>query len=293
MRFALSAALTVFALGCSHGPFEVSRVVSPADAAKVQGTKLHAVAVLRGDARAELPAQAIVEATRVRVPQKGAFEYALDPGETVVKDDQGRINGVRGAGSAGALTEFVAGTATFDEAKNAVVGELAAGEQRVPLLPTDRVEVRGSFVSGEDIPLGGHVGETRATSALVFGIALFSLSYVPSFAIAAESSKTSDRGLYVPIAGPWIAFAQRPTCVETNAPGPSQCIGDNVEKLALVGSGTLQALGVLFFVMGLPSRTQVEWPDSLEKNEHPSETKSSLRVEPVFYPGGAGLRGEF
>lgn len=282
MKLAALAAALVCA-GCSTAPLEVSRVVSPSDASRAQGTKLRAVAVLRGEGRAELPANAIVEPARVRVPQPGMFDYALDPGEKILRDDKGVITGVETPGDPPTVTAFKPGTAVLDEEHNVVRGELELGEQRMPLLPTDRIEVRGSFVSGEEIPLGGRVESTRAVSALAFGLALFTVSYVPAVYSAATSPHSYDTGMFIPIFGPWVALAARPSCVDAVG---VVCAGSSLEKFLVAFDGVGQAVGILIFLVGLPTRTEVKWPES-------TETKTGLRVRPTLGFGRLGLSGEF
>lgn len=270
-------------IACSNAPIDVVRVVSPAEAARAHGTKLRAVAVLRGEGRAELPANAIVEASRVRVPQTGPFEYALDPGEKVLRDQKGVITGVETPGDPPIVTSFKPGTAELDEKHKLVRGELADGEQRLPLMATDRIEVRGSFAGGEEVPLdGGHVEQRRAISALIFGGGVFLLSYIPAAYVGVSSPKSYDTGLLVPIIGPWIAYASKPDC--TSGVG-SPCASAGLEKFAIALDGVAQAIGVLVFAVGLPTHTELVPSDSTQKN--------AVRVRPTFAVGKLGLEGTF
>lgn len=279
-----SALALVVCLACNNAPIEVNRVVSPADASHTNGTKLRAVAVLRGQGRAELPANAIVEPTRVRVPQTGPFDYALDPGEKVLRDDKGVITGVQTAGDPPIVTAFKPGTAELDQEHKLVRGELAEGEQRLPLMVTDRIEVRGTFASGEEIPLGGRVEQKRAISALIFGGALFLATYIPAAYVGISSPMGYDGGLLVPVFGPWIAYVARPDCV-TGVGSP--CASAGLEKFGIALDGIAQAISILVFAVGLPTHTEVvDLPDSTQKT-------SAVRVRPTFGLGRLGLSGEF
>ncbi|HSQ67573.1 MAG TPA: hypothetical protein VLM85_30395, partial [Polyangiaceae bacterium] len=180
----------LLSLGCA-GPIEAIKVVSPEEATRANGTKLKAVAILRGDQRAQLPDGVTVrsskEGSEVRVPREGVFEYSLDPGETVERDAQDRIVGVKsGEGKAAHETRFIPGTA--EQQGDVVRGELEDHVERVPLFPGDRVELRGTFGVGETLPLDGKVETTRAWSALGFGGALLGGAYIPSLIVGATSS---------------------------------------------------------------------------------------------------------
>ena len=166
MKRSLAAFALVALLGCA-GPVEATRVVAPADAASFRVTKLHPVAIVRGDARAALPAGAEVDKTEVRVAQPGTFEYPLDPGETVERDKTGNVVAVKTPGDPPTLTKFVPGTAKLED--DVVRGELEGHVQRVPLLANDKIELKGTLVAGDSLPNGGSVETSRAWTALVFG----------------------------------------------------------------------------------------------------------------------------
>jgi len=188
----------------------------------------------------------------VRVPRPGVFTYALDPGETVVLDDQKRVVGVK-AGEQ--VTRFVPGTATQDG--NEVKGELEGHVERMPLLPTDRVELRGAFDPGETVPTGGKIEVTRAWSALGFGGALLGIGWVPSIVVAATSSIDANHWLYVPVVGPWVAYATRDACAPATDPRP--CLNDAGERVALIVDGIVQATGAALLMVGLPTGAEVRW----------------------------------
>ena len=133
----------------------------------------------RRSARA-LPEGATISAEKdtleARVPRPGVFTYALDPDEKVVMDDRKRIVGVK---SGDHTTRFIAGTATQEGTE--VKGELEDHVERLPLLATDRIELRGAFAPGEVVPTGGKIETTRAWSAIGFGTALLAGGWLPIY----------------------------------------------------------------------------------------------------------------
>ena len=276
MRRALAA--IAFALGCA-GPMDVERTVSPSEAVSANGTSFHAAAIVRGNARAGLPADATVAvndkgAAEVDVVRPGVFTYALDPGEKVVRDAQGRITGVAAAnGEEGA--RFVPGTASLEGSE--VRGELAGHVERVPLLPDDRIELRGRFAPGDAIPTGGKIETTRAWSALAFGGALLGGAWLPSIVVGAASDVDANHWLYLPIVGPWIAYAARDTCVAAVDPRP--CLSDAGSRIGLIADGILQSTGAVLLV-GLPASAEVKWGK-----------QARVRVAPSF--GGISIDGVF
>lgn len=274
--------LALAAVACA-APMEVDKVTSPAEAARANGTKLRAVAVLRGRARAALPDGATVTSTEVLVPRPGVFTYALDPGESVVRDAHGVVVGVStpsdDARGATRVTRFVPGTATLDDGR--VRGELEGHVEHVPLLPGDRVELRGTFAPGERVPTGGRVVATRAWSALGFGGALLGGAWLPSVIVAATSGIDANHWLYVPVAGPWAAYAARDAC--TPAVDPRPCLGDAGERVALIADGILQATGAVLMLVGLPTRAEVRWGKEAWLRVEPSVgVTTSLSVRARF-----------
>jgi hypothetical protein len=77
------------------------------------------------------------------------------------------------------------------------------------------------------------------------GVIIFGLSYVPALVVGAGSGLSADRALFVPIAGPWIDFAQRPGCSPA-----SQCNTENTNKVLLATDGVFQAIGALTIIGG-------------------------------------------
>ncbi|MGH7434385.1 MAG: hypothetical protein ACRENE_01790 [Polyangiaceae bacterium] len=77
------------------------------------------------------------------------------------------------------------------------------------------------------------------------GVIIFGLAYLPAVVVGASSGLDADHTLFVPIAGPWIDFAQRPGCSPA-----SQCNAENTNKVLLATDGIVQALGALTVIGG-------------------------------------------
>lgn len=271
----------VLALAGCAGPVEAIKVVSPQEASGANGTALRPVAILRAEQRAALPAAGVtVQGLEVLVKREGTFVYDLDPGEKVETNKQGQVLAVHGTGDPATVTRFIPGTAVQDG--NQVRGELEGHQEHVPLLPSDRLEMRGTFAPGDTLPLGGKVDVERAWSALVFGTSLLALGYIPSIAVAASSPHDYDRMLYAPLFGPWIDLVQRDNCTPDPI-DPTKCFGDAAAHIGLIADGIIQDTGLLLMLVGLPSYAVVKWGDH-----------ASLRVGPVFgTTTGIGAQGSF
>lgn len=250
------ALLALLVSGCAQ-PIEIVKVTSPAEAAEANGTKLRAMAVIRGEQRAALPEGVTIDpakdAPEVVVPRPGIFTYTLDRDDAVVRDDKGVITGVK---TGLHVTHFIPGTAHADAV--AVTGELEGHVERVPLFPGDRIELRGTFAPNERTPLHGKVEVTRSWSALAFGGALLGGAWVPSIIVGATSGVDANHWLFLPIAGPWIAYATRDACPQSTS-DPTSCFADAGTRIGLAIDGVLQATGALLMLVGLPSSSDITW----------------------------------
>lgn len=114
------------------------------------------------------------------------------------------------------------------------------------------------------------------------GVATFAVAYVPSVIVAASSPLPADRHLYIPIAGPWIDWGNRPAC----GVGWISCGKETGNKVLLGLSGVFQALGALATATGffVPERTVVVTAQA-DKPDKPD--KASLHVTPAQFAGGA------
>jgi hypothetical protein len=80
------------------------------------------------------------------------------------------------------------------------------------------------------------------------GLLTFGLAYVPTIIVASQSSQSADNHLYVPVVGPWLDIANRPTCGTPTGPG---CNSESAAKVGIAISGAFQGLGALATVVGL------------------------------------------
>jgi len=72
------------------------------------------------------------------------------------------------------------------------------------------------------------------------GLTIFAFSYLPAVIVGATSGLNADRTLFVPLAGPWIDFAQRPGCTPAG-----QCNTENTDRVLLAIDGVFQGIGAL------------------------------------------------
>ncbi|MCL2450026.1 MAG: hypothetical protein FWD17_13850 [Polyangiaceae bacterium] len=85
----------------------------------------------------------------------------------------------------------------------------------------------------------GYTGPNRAL--VTVGLVAFGVAYVPSVIVGAESARSTDRRLFIPVVGPWLDLANRPDC----RTGSIGCGRETANKLLLVASGTFQVAGAL------------------------------------------------
>jgi len=111
------------------------------------------------------------------------------------------------------------------------------------------------------------------TGALTLG-----LSYVPSLAVAAHSSRPEDRFLFAPVAGPWLDLGER-RCQE--------CRHELLNKALLIGDGIVQGVGAVEVVASF-----LFLETRLVNAKKPSEGHKAMRLEftPIRVSGGYGLR---
>ena len=285
----MSVTVSAFLLACGPTNVDVTRVLTPHDAANAARAQLRPVAVLRGGQRIALPADARLEGGRVVLP-KGIHVHKLGRGDVIETDDDGRIVGVRTGGDPPIELHFVPGTAVSPSDSDEVRGQLVAdAHSAIELGPTDRVEMRGSFAPDAAIPGGAHVESTRSTGLLIAGIVVMSLGYLPSAYIGLVSPRSADRILLLPAAGPWIDLANRPKC--TPPPGSDAlpidpCTEETASRWALIAGGGLQAVGFVLGAFGLPTRTELVEPSH---DKGVAATKTTFSVLPTANAHGSGV----
>ena len=254
-------------------------------AERVQDQNMVPVAVVRGGDRMPLPRGARIEGRAVVLPR--AHVHKLAPGDVIEQDDLGRIVAVRSASEPPIVTRFVPGTATSPGDSDEVRGELADDGGALALAPGDGVEMRGVVTVDHPVSGVGHVESTRATGALLGGLVLLALSYGPSLYVGAQASADYDKTLAIPVAGPWIDLGQRPGCVEPVTPikpPVDLCTLDTAARVALVTSGSLQGLGMVLTLWGLPSHSEWVEGDVPGAQSHDPSGKAHVAVLPS--PGG-------
>jgi hypothetical protein len=79
---------------------------------------------------------------------------------------------------------------------------------------------------------------------LTNGLFTFGIPYGISVVVAAESSRDGDKNLFVPVAGPWIAYASEGTCPANEL----SCGRTTGTKVLLAADGILQAIGAVELV---------------------------------------------
>ncbi len=264
-----------------------------------QEGRLRAVAVLRGGTRTPVPEGARFEGDRIVFPSAPVVVRKLQPGDVIETDAEGRIVAVRSAGTPPMIVRFAPGTATSPATSDEVRGASAEPAVTIPLAPTDSIEMRGVVRAGESVPGGGIVETTGSAVAFVSGAIVLGMSYLPSAYVAAGSSLSADQALFVPLLGPWIDLATRPSCTEpTYPPGiaipADPCSPESAYRAALVTAGALQAAGAILMLAGLPYSVQITSSPDVRGNSpkvnHPSTAPQAIIV-PTF--GGIALQGRF
>ncbi|MET0594228.1 MAG: hypothetical protein ABW133_16115 [Polyangiaceae bacterium] len=77
------------------------------------------------------------------------------------------------------------------------------------------------------------------------GIFALGVPYVASVIVAASSDRSEDKHLYIPVAGPWMDYANRGGC---GGEGQPSCDAETAYKILLIGNGILQGIGALEIV---------------------------------------------
>jgi hypothetical protein len=77
------------------------------------------------------------------------------------------------------------------------------------------------------------------------GLFAFGVPYVASVIVASTSNTSADKNLYIPVAGPWMDFANRGPCGGFTQPS---CDTETVNKVLLAADGIFQGIGALEIV---------------------------------------------
>jgi hypothetical protein len=286
-------------VGCVRSA-TVTRTFSVPTALELQhGGHFHATAIVRQGTRTLLPEGARFEADRFVFPSAPLVVHKLQPGDVIETDGLGRIMSVRSAGTPPVIVRFAPGTATSPATSDEVRGAPAEPAVTIGLTPTDTIEMRGTVNAGDAVPGGGTVETTGSAVAVVGGAVVLGLSYLPSAYVAAGSSLSADQALYVPVFGPWIDLANRPSCSQPVYPAgvtvpADACAPESAYRAALVTAGALQAAGAILLLAGLPYSVQVVGgPESKAANPKANEPATQPRAAIVPTFGGLAIEGKF
>jgi hypothetical protein len=119
-----------------------------------------------------------------------------------------------------------------------------------------------------------------ATGAITFGV-----SYGAAAFAASQSDRSSDKRLYVPLLGPWLAFADRGDCPVAQ----QSCDSETTDKVLMAVDGVFQAAGVLTAVWGVLSPRTI--------TQHSSTASRDVHLVPLSMGRGSspgiGLFGTF
>ena len=151
-----------------------------------------------------------------------------------------------------------------------VTAPQAAPPQPVVVAPQPTAEKKVSY-TGTNVPM------------LATGLGLFGLSYAPALVVGATSSLGADRNLYLPVAGPWIDLANRPSC---GGRGPS-CGGETTNKILLATSGVAQGVGAAMTLVGL--LVPVHHETVTKKTTTAKSDKPTIQISPSSVGSGYGL----
>jgi hypothetical protein len=117
-----------------------------------------------------------------------------------------------------------------------------------------------SYIEGRPIPTGYHL-ETRQRSGLILaGGLVLGITYALSISVAGASREHADRWLLVPVAGPFIDLAARPTCDRTSDPFTgtrNYCNDDSSARTSLMLDGLTQVGGAVLTIVGLATPRRV------------------------------------
>ncbi|HEY4240101.1 MAG TPA: hypothetical protein VGM88_09810 [Kofleriaceae bacterium] len=117
------------------------------------------------------------------------------------------------------------------------------------------------------------------------GLATFGLSYGISTAVASDSGDGRHiHDLYVPVAGPWMALADRGGC-----PAIGSCDNETTKKILLVADGVFQAAGVVTMIdafVSPPHRSVVVQSAKIDTKLHFAPTLVGMNRDPGFAVSG-------
>lgn len=107
------------------------------------------------------------------------------------------------------------------------------------------------------------------------GFWAFAISYVAAVVVAADSNRSGDKSLYVPIVGPWIDIGSRGRC-----PPRASCDRELLSSLLIAADGIFQGLGVLDFGAAFLVREQRTIANETDAKRKSAHLPISVRIAP-------------
>jgi hypothetical protein len=109
------------------------------------------------------------------------------------------------------------------------------------------------------------------------GLFVLAASYLPAIAVAESSNTKPDSQLYIPVAGPWLDLAHRPTCTALD------CSAEFGNRALIATDGLLQGLGAFVALVGLLSIDDDAPATPVAKNAE----KATVHVSPSQLGSGS------
>lgn len=160
-----------------------------------------------------------------------------------------------------------------------------------PAQPAQPVVVQPTAAPAEDkvvvVPSPQQAAQGQETttvtnsSVITTGVVTFGIAYGVAAIAASSSDRDSDKRMYVPLLGPWLAMADRSDCNVAD----SNCDNETTDKVLMAIDGVFQAAGVLTAVYGVMSPVTV------------THSTTTAKVVPMHmgegHSAGFGLAGTF
>jgi hypothetical protein len=160
-------------------------------------------------------------------------------------------------------------------------------------MPDPPYPPRFAAVPGHDPPAGYHLEEHARMGVVLAGDVVLTTSYLLSVAVAASSSNSDDRWMFVPVAGPFLDLGWR----GHHGCGP-YCDNDSNEVitrvfLPMLGAAQLTGAALLLAGIALPKKEFVRDHDDTVSARAPR--LSSWAIVPLVSASQRGLvfRSEF
>jgi hypothetical protein len=120
---------------------------------------------------------------------------------------------------------------------------------------------------------------------LTTGTVVFGASYLAGVIAAADSDKSADHHLYVPLVGPWLDLGERPSCPASN----TGCDHETTDKVLIAVDGVFQAAGFISMVDGILDPERHAIVRTADKGVHFRPTTMAAKdgsIAPGFAIGG-------